>query len=289
MVKAGFSYPPLVYTYRLGQNGIEGLIEEEVLYDSRFVPIVTRPPVPIDAGRRFVTVGYLRDDSMLHGTRLLQLLQYGTCDLTIGQVTEVLAQWFDYNPEVSRAISYEYESYELVQISRNHDTYDESDHDILRILPKGRILCERVFGTAAYQNLCAMRALVSRRAIEQGIIKAVSLKLRPGSIWFDVLRGWVASKVQNAMIMTVAVGIINDKQRRAFPGRIAGRDIKGVEKELLDANVGGRMFDSLSGIHEAISSEIQAIVSGSGGIVQERVVDETLKRLTAFAHSRGNR
>jgi hypothetical protein len=215
MTKSGFNFPPITYGYYQEGDAISTIPLNMRSFDSRFIPIITRPPVPsISVSRPAEYVqSFYRWNSPLHGVRLLQIMEFcfanlGNCRPTVSDVASSLNILFGYDRKITVAMIEDFESFELVELTRTRETFEDSEFDAISITNKGRFILTNIFCDPAYLNLCAMRLLCDVRFISScGLIYAQQL-----SIEGDGIRNWLEAKILNVSTMVGIIYSINETE-----------------------------------------------------------------------------
>ena len=300
MLKGGYTYPPIFYRYTaFDADKLECYYDDRVgriIYDSRFLPIITRAPLPVDRQGRFIQDIYFQKYSILHAIRLLQILhfwgKYTDSDsvidnLSIQEMCDTLHGMFGYNRGVTRALVYELESYECVEINRTEIVSSESDYDPIGILPKGdRIITEFIFDIA-YLNICAMRTIMNSRFLEAGHIRLASMT-KPDNIGSgERLSSWILCKISNSLLLANMLCTANDQQIRhsvenADLSRVPERVVTRIASKGVDDF--GLLFHPMK---SRILNEIDLIYNSSDKMTRFGVPNlrESIKRTVALCNS----
>ncbi|HEX8514471.1 MAG TPA: hypothetical protein VF688_15355 [Allosphingosinicella sp.] len=220
---AGFSYPPVIYEYFRGgddqlvcdYNSDEGVIP----YDTRFLPIITRPPVPrkgrnVRPGRQF---GH---GSVLHGLRILQFVKvmqrtarYGADGVALSAVKYVLNRLFGFHPSVTAMFCYELEAYGCVRINREYPERNASDDDSVMLMPKGNQIISATFWDPAYLNLSAVRTILPRSVLSADLFRLPQPFFSNMNVDRHImLARWGADKICNALGLLRIMHDVNTKQ-----------------------------------------------------------------------------
>jgi hypothetical protein len=220
---AGFAYPPVIYDYFSSEdeslicnyNASEGVIP----YDTRFLPIITRPPIPrkgknLRAGRHFT------QSSMLHGLRLLQLIELiqktshaASEGISIGTLRDILKDLFGYHRNVSAMLCYELEVYGCLKIHREYPERNASDDDEVYLMPKGHQIITSTLWDPAYLNLCAMRTILPREVHNLDLIRiSQPFSSTHGIERQRLVSEWAVNKIGNSLGLLRMMNEVNERQ-----------------------------------------------------------------------------
>jgi hypothetical protein len=222
---AGYTFPPIVYEYLLGGTDIPvceyNKEEGRISFDTRFLPIITRPPIFTRRGKPKIA-GVYSISSVMHGVRILQIISLyksknskdRSSGLSIGSVKLFMQRIFGYAPEVTEFFCHELEAYGCLQIVREHWDADHHDDDGLLIMPKGEFLIESIIIDPAYLNLCAMRTVLGVSVHQQDAIQLKSPAFGIGADRHVQLGSWVSAKILNTLTMARLLFDQNQAQSR---------------------------------------------------------------------------
>lgn len=274
MIKAGMSYPPILYIYEEIDGKVHAHLTPHYVYDSRFLPLLTRPPIPGSPDNPLnIKADRYRPETVLIGIRILQILNVWNSSfrngnnfepLTVREICEILEELFGYDPSISENAIYELECFETVLIDRKMFGNYESNFDTVKILPKADHLLGRFAFDLAYLNLCGMR-LITREGFHKNhsFLQSASLDERtmPGTSHSDRLKKWINAKVRNS-ITTAALLIALNAQQRINLGEPDGRLLLSTGRALEYSRIKS-IFSVFDKWPKEISSEIYAITQSS--------------------------
>lgn len=223
---AGAKYPPIIYNYTVkADNCLDCDYNDEegrIPFDTRFLPCLTRPPVPRRRGK-YVIGGYYIDTSPLHGIRLLQILaaargnrDRGSDGVSISALKSFLSTAFGYHPAVTEALCWEYEAYGCVYIDRdNYESIETDEDDSIILMPKGQTILTRTLPDPAYLNLCAMRLLAGIDFLQDGAFDVASLEFLERDRSAAITK-WINAKIKNSLGMARLLVALNLNQREQW-------------------------------------------------------------------------
>lgn len=229
MVKANFTYPPIAYHHTNDDGTIQPVPTGDYIYDSRFLPIITRPPI-----------SFIRQDELLENRhllapeyicleiRIIQLISLWSKRyhsgglkeaLTKAEILEVLCGPFGYDANVVRAAIHDLESFEVLIIDRRGAFKTESDDDRVYEAGKADFIIRRYLHDIAYLNFCGMRTLVSQDFLQEfNFLQPASLSQQHnvGRSRKEIFRHWTSVKITNSLAMAFIVNGVNERQRNQF-------------------------------------------------------------------------
>lgn len=298
MVKANFVYPPIVYIYEEIEGVIRAVGMPEYIYDSRFLPLLARPSIPVGDRRLGIfEAQYCAQESMLLGVRLLQLLALWRTakkkgrtneNLTIAEVCKALECLFGYDERIVRNTIYELECFETIVVERFNAYKTDSNDDRVRVLPKADHLLNRFLGDIAYLNFCGMRLIVAKSFhARTEFLRAATLSgvRDTDSTHKTRIKRWIVAKLHNALTTAALMMAVNEAQAQSFQlGLVALCDERITEK-LTERELKSmfRLFDAWP---EKIAKDVESI-SGStnAAILTELEVISVLARLQQSINS----
>ena len=270
----------MIYSYPRDENGIRAKIVAATNYDTRFLPVVFRPPVPCDRQNQ-VEWNFYRPLSLLHVVRCLQLLQFDSvlrqrgklpAPLSIGDVCDVLANWFGYHRDITRIAILELEAFELCNVERRAFGSETNDAHSVRLLMKGDKFLRDMIFDPAYLNLSAMRTLLPKTALESGLfVAAAPPRSDSATDSAKTVRRWIQTKVGNTMGMIALVIAANEQQRRDFAEVVkpSGDEVSSI---LWNANCHIDMFRKVECWMAKALDELERIIDSAR---VSRFLDET--------------
>lgn len=293
----GRRFPPMIYSYPRDENGIRAKIIAATNYDTRFLPVVFRPPVPCDRQNQ-VEWSFYRPLSLLHVVRCLQLLQFDSmlrqrgklpAPLSIGDVCDVLANWFGYHRDITRIAILELEAFELCNVERRAFGSETNDAHSVRLLMKGDKFLRDMIFDPAYLNLSAMRTLLPRPALESGLfVAAAPPRSNNSTDGATTVRRWIHTKVGNTMGMIALVIAANDQQRRDFAevGKPSGDEVSSI---LWNANCHIDMFRKVESWMAKALDELERIVDSArvSKFLDETEIEEMFTTIQRVALGKG--
>lgn len=274
---AGFSYPPVIYDYFVSQEDVlicnynpdEGVIP----YDTRFLPVITRPPVP-KKGRNIRPGRFFGPGSIFHGIRLLQFVKLvqqtgGGSDIgvTIACLKSSLFQLFGYHPVVTTMACYELEVYGCIKINREYHERNQSDDDEIVLMPKGNQILVSTLWDPAYLNLCSTRTIIPRELLKIDFFQiSEPFNRAKGAERQRLVGNWAANKVSNSLGLLRMMYDTNEKQS----ARVLNVVDAFIEKSDDDLNI--NRFDILE-LFEQTRSGIQSAVGAIAQIYKSMTSD----------------
>jgi Cdc6-like AAA superfamily ATPase len=198
MMLNGHRYPVVAYDYALDEAGeLVGSASTEINHESRFLPLVTRPPWPSKSRRP--RVGVCGDILLM--VRCIQLVMAAT-ELkaqelpTIGELSELLHHVFGYERTMTIAAIKELSSFEIVRLHIQKGLSVRSKQNRVSSLPKADYFLKRCLFDIAYLNMCSMRTPLPSVNFKRGNVTLESLG-RPG----HRLELWIPTKLKNAYFL----------------------------------------------------------------------------------------
>jgi hypothetical protein len=267
MVRAGFTYPPLFYEYYAKGEQIVTTKLAEAQYESRFLPIITRPPVPFREDGSLDGKFY-GPESLLHGLRLIQFARSTTAAhvanreislITIGELCNILNVLFSYNKEITRLYVKELESYEIFRIGNVTGVEVGSDFAAITTLPKCDFLLDECILDAAYLNLCAMRTLVPRDPDSLQLFRAAQL----GQGTSSEVQRWIIAKLINSISIGSLFVRINEEQRRKVEKTALARLANNRERDIVARAMRSGLFSLCDRLADTIATELSNIMKAN--------------------------
>ena len=286
LTTAGGVLPPIIYDYRLERDHLEAEIIVDTQHDTRFLPIVFRPPVPKDGTNTRLWERYFNQGSILHAPRILQLLQYdqqqsespaGKQPLSISDVCDVCERWFGLHRDVTKVLLFELEVFELCTINRELFTDSPSDFSTIQLAPKGKIFLDHMIYDVAYLNLSAMRLYISQ---DHDPADFVTLAQRPTSHeqtdWAKTINRWIRAKLRNSITMLGFISYANNLHRDLCNQYAPDQYKESCERELWEMGAQVTMLEQTEQWISKAKNEIEAILDSNleRKLISEQDIDE---------------
>lgn len=281
MVKAGFVFPPVSYRHEVVDDRIEATSTGEFFYDSRFLPLLSRPPVPSrKGGRDELDNRYYSIEAILLQVRILQILTLWSDtvrensnlgNLTIGEISDAMQILFRFDEKIVRSCVYELECFEVLSIRRESAFGNDSEFDTMSLLSKTKHLLDRIIFDIAYLNLCGMRLLVPIGFLKEcELLKVATLpRASDNERKGRRIRRWIAAKITNSLIVAALVLAVNRKQEEAFMQKTFD-DLPLRIRSYLSFSKSRSIFRHFDRMPGEISREIGNIANSPDGDVMDR-------------------
>ena len=218
VMKAGHRFAAVAYRATSKGSRIELQHSTELNHESRFLPIITRPPVELDGAGRVSDGGTYSHSYLLSGIRIIQLVKgndlHGDAP-TVNDVCWLCENLFGYNRSIIDAQIRELEAFECIRILRDSRLDVNSDENRLIVMPKGVYLVDKCLGDVAYLNMCSMRTLIGKSVLSTNLITLSSID---GDGRNSLVR-WIRNKINNAIFLFYLLCALDASQREEYTGR----------------------------------------------------------------------
>lgn len=224
MTKGGFLYPPRVYAYAGSPDGTLAPQAVTKLFDNVFLPTIGA--FPYSDGYKYPASPAGRT-YLLASVRVMQVIRECTRRashhrlspmVSVKLVTDILGRFLDYDPAVTSRICDELCEAGLIElIGEGMLVPNRTQARKAILMPKlATILGSGVAGSSlgvlgevAYLNLCAMRCLVPRAAVEDGggppLFRATRLEPDPARV-----SAWARTKILNGISMLRVMSAVDE-------------------------------------------------------------------------------
>lgn len=198
----GRQYPAIAYHYRRIKDSLEPSHAHEISHDSRFLPILTRPPWPLISTEAYERLKKQGDaDLILLPLRAVQLTiasdkMENTGPINKAEMLGIMGNVFMIPRPMVEATIVELEAYELLRVERDSSRPADSNYSHIRALPKAGYVVRNFISDVAYLNMCSMRTIFTKEIFRRYHITLASLSDDGSNI-----KEWVEAKVVNSCVM----------------------------------------------------------------------------------------
>lgn len=258
MLLNGMRYPAVAYQYGLNEDGTLTHQPDEINFEARFIPLITRYPLPPSR------VGSQEEDVFSHillGIRILQFcVAISELDkiqetMTIEELSKLLNICFSYDTKITAAMIREFAAFDAIRIARRGTLPIDSRGNGIVATPKAKYILEQLVGDVAYLNMCAMRTAFPKYYFSSRHVRAGYVDESDSSA-----KDWVEIKIINSLSLFGTLILVNRNEHKRF-NDVNRSELKPRQQAILRQALQAGLWDLIPSSKASVAVEVLQILS----------------------------